>query len=105
NTIKAAATSIPQTPGQRALRERAATYLSIVPPASEQEVDIDAPGFSWWSPEEVDRLASILDADLVPTFEAYRSPLDITGAIRFVGGIAGILLSLIALAVAPLAAA
>ena len=105
NTLRGAAMSIPPSVEYRPLRDRAAAYLDIIPPSSEQEVPLDAPGFSWWSPQEIERLESILDADLVPAVEAYSSPLTTLGAIRFIGGCAGILLSLLALAVGPLAAA
>lgn len=58
--------------------------------------------FDWGSPRDQRRLRAIVDAELMPRIEVYRSPLDAAATVRLVGGLAGSLLMLLGLVLAPL---
>ncbi|MEX1367979.1 MAG: hypothetical protein AB1Z98_32920 [Nannocystaceae bacterium] len=58
--------------------------------------------FDWGSPRDQRRLRAIVDAELMPRVEVYRSPLDAAATVRLVGGLAGAVLMLLGLLLAPL---
>ncbi|MCB9569382.1 MAG: hypothetical protein H6710_19565 [Myxococcales bacterium] len=57
--------------------------------------------FSWSEPEHVARLQAIVDADLIPRIERYRSPLTTVDGVRVTGTIAGGIFALLALVLGP----
>ena len=58
--------------------------------------------FNWNDPRDQRRLQAVLDAELQPTVEVYRSPIDGPTTLRLIGTMAGGLLLLLAMVVAPL---
>lgn len=102
----AAVHSVPLHREHHRLRERAAQALNMRLPDVQSlqgaYYDEYSSGFAWQSPDEVRRLRAILDADLVPAVEEYESPLGFGGAVRFIGGLAAMLMSLLMLVLAPL---
>lgn len=59
--------------------------------------------FDWYAPAERQRLQAILDQQLVPKVELYRSPLSLADGVRLTGAVAGGFVVLLMLIVAPLA--
>ncbi|MCB9702337.1 MAG: hypothetical protein H6711_10615 [Myxococcales bacterium] len=60
------------------------------------------PWFDWNEPEHVARLQAIVDADLIPRIERYRSTLTTVDGVRLTGSIAGGIFALLALVLGPL---
>lgn len=86
STLRASVTS--SAPARHhALQERARTLLH----AADGLVDEDrwVPPFSWDDPADVTRLATIVDVELVPRVERYRSPLGLSGALTLMGLVGG----------------
>jgi hypothetical protein len=100
-----AATTPGDTREHRALQRRAAAAVAdYVPSADLGSADESAPQrgqFAWWNDRDVRRMQSIVDHGFLPRVERYHTPLDFRGAVRMVGAIAGLLLSLIFFVVAP----
>jgi hypothetical protein len=61
--------------------------------------------YEWYSPDRVAHLEAILDANMLPKVERYSSPLNVMGAISFIGALAAWLLAGIVLIAAPIATA
>lgn len=58
--------------------------------------------FDWYQPSERARLQAIIDRELTPAVTLYASPLDATDGVRVTGAVAGGLVVLLMLIVAPL---
>lgn len=98
-----AATSVMPPPEHAELHARASMLLdsrgrSIV------EHDGYRRGFSWHETRDLAQLHAIVDHDLVPRVELYRSPLGVAGAVEMIGLFSGGTLLLLLLVVAPLMA-
>ncbi len=60
--------------------------------------------FDWYAPAQRQRLQAIIDHDLVPQVVSYSSPLGTADAVRLVGAVAGGVVVVLMLVVAPLCA-
>ncbi|MEM7158692.1 MAG: hypothetical protein AAF799_37975 [Myxococcota bacterium] len=58
--------------------------------------------YNWYSPQDQQRLEAIIDAELKPSVVVYKSPLDGATTLRLIGTMAGGLLLLLAMVIAPL---
>lgn len=61
-------------------------------------------GFSWHHRRDLDAARAMLDADLQPRIEVYRSPLSVTDGVGMVGLVAGGLMLLLGFVAAPVLA-
>lgn len=91
----------------RELAERARTLrharLDLMPP--DQRHHGRSNRFNWHNARDVERLEAIVDAQLVPTLVHYESPLSGTQVVALIGVLAGGVLLMLMLVVAPLFAA
>ena len=101
------------------LQRQARALLEANPPAPREGVPLPETGwdpqwyytqdardykFDWYVAQERTRLQAIIDHDLMPEVVLYRSPLTFAGAVRLTGAVAGGIVVLLMLIVAPLSA-
>lgn len=90
--------------GYRDLQERAQRLrderLDLTPNDIEEQRPYQH--FDWYSSRDIQRLRAVLDADLHPHLVVYHSPLGAADTVRLVGALAGVLLLLLSMVIAPL---
>ncbi len=89
--------------GLRQLQARAQTTLAAHnTPRTLPAPDTYFTYFSWHDAEQVQRLRTVLDANLVPRVEIYESPLTLIDGVRLTGAIASAFLALLLLVLGPI---
>lgn len=102
------ALSVDAPPQHRALETKARALLEAHPPTHPDDPqwhysqDARDWQFSWHEESERLRLQAIVDRELTPAVLLYESPLSVTDSIRVTGAVAGGLVVLLMLVVAPL---
>jgi len=97
-----AAVQVDRVPARHAaLRERTAEALARHRAWVGPESVGRSYGFDWNRPEDVRRLAAIVDRDFVPAVETYASPLSVGGAIGVIGLLAAFVLFALGTVVGP----